>query len=133
MDDNVNYLPAKKNSPEKDWENEIKAELKKRGAWYLKYWGGGIYTRRGVPDLLVCYKGRFIAIEVKSDVGEISPVQRSEMAKIEEFGGIGIFSRPNDKNALWAVFDALDANLEPPHHTEVEKLPKTKQKKPSPV
>ena len=119
----------KKLGPEKLWENEIKHELKKRGAWWIKYWGGGVYTRKGVPDLLVCYKGRFIAIEVKSDTGEISDAQRSEMAKIEEFGGIGVFSRPNNKNALWSVFDALDAKLEPPRHTEVAKLPKTKKKK----
>lgn len=119
---------AVKVGPEKQWENEIKKHLKKRGAWFLKYWGGGTYTRKGVPDLLVCYKGRFVAIEVKSDTGKISPEQRQEMAYIEGSGGIGIFSRPWHKDSLWAIFDALDKGVEPPRHTEVSKpSPKDRQ------
>ena len=33
--------------PEKEFENQIKAFLKEQGCWYIKYWGGGGYTKAG--------------------------------------------------------------------------------------
>ena len=122
-------MATKRIGPEKAYENEIKEELKKRGAWFVKYWAGAMYTRSGVPDLLVCYKGQFIAIEVKGDQGTISDLQREEMAKIEAAGGIGRFSRPYNKNALWALFDALDAKLQVDQHGEDDKPKKTTRKR----
>lgn len=115
----------KKDHKEKYYENKLKAWLKHRGAWLLKYWGGGVYTRAGVPDLLVCYKGRFVAIEVKGPHGRISDAQRAEMAAIEEAGGIGVFYYPGAETAIDRIFDMIDAGLEPPRHTE----PETKAKK----
>jgi hypothetical protein len=114
---------------EKYYENKLKAWLKHRGAWLLKYWGGGVYTRAGVPDLLVCYKGRFIAIEVKGDNGRISDAQRGEMAQIEAAGGVGIFYFPGMENAVDRIFDMIDAGLEPPQHTEPEKKTRTRKEK----
>ena len=38
---------------EKILENRVKEFLKSEGCWLVKYWGGGSYTRAGVPDLLV--------------------------------------------------------------------------------
>ena len=112
--------PRKKHK-EKYYEDKLKAWLKHRGAWYIKYWGGGVYTRAGVPDLLVCYRGRFIAIEVKGEHGRISDAQRAEMAQIEAAGGIGIFYFPGMENAVDRIFDMIDAGLEPPQHTEPER------------
>ena len=51
---------------EKNFENKVKDFLKKEGCWYVKYWGGGQYTKKGVPDILACCNGRFIGIEVKA-------------------------------------------------------------------
>lgn len=80
--------------PEKKYEEKLKRWLKKKGAWYVKYWGGGVYTRTGVPDILVCFKGRFIGIEVKSDSGRLSPEQKEQLALIKQAGGITMVSRP---------------------------------------
>ncbi len=41
---------------EKNFENKVKAFLKDKGAWVLKYWGGAAYTKSGIPDLLVCFR-----------------------------------------------------------------------------
>lgn len=49
--------------PETKLQKKIAARLRERGAWVTKI-HGGIYSS-GVPDLLVCYRGRFIAMEVK--------------------------------------------------------------------
>lgn len=44
-------------------------------------------TKRGVSDLLVCYKGRFVAIETKDDTGAPSPHQLKFILKVREAGG----------------------------------------------
>lgn len=44
-------------------ENILEA-LRKRGARPVKQYGC-IYTEAGMPDLLICYKGRFICMELK--------------------------------------------------------------------
>lgn len=41
----------------------------------------------GVPDILVCYKGQFIAFEVKTPTGRVSPIQTYQIEQIEAAGG----------------------------------------------
>jgi hypothetical protein len=49
--------------------------------------------RSGVPDLLICYRGRFVALEVKTLTGDIKPLQRHTIDEIRRCGGIGEFVR----------------------------------------
>ena len=44
-------------------------------------------NERGVPDLLLCYNGKFIALEVKSDTGRASNIQQAQMQRIRKAGG----------------------------------------------
>lgn len=81
---------------EKQFENKIKAYLKNKGAWFIKYWGGGGFTKAGIPDILCCYKGRFIAIEVKAPNGKASELQLFNLKKIEEAGGKAFLLYPKD-------------------------------------
>lgn len=81
---------------EKQFENKIKTYLKNKGAWYIKYWGGGGFTKAGIPDILCCYKGRFIAIEVKAPNGKASELQLFNLKKIEEAGGKAFLLYPKD-------------------------------------
>lgn len=125
--DNIIKVDKKKRHKEKYYENKVKEYIKSRGGWFIKYWGGGSYTRPGVPDLLCCYKGRFIAIEMKNKGGRISAIQREEMAQIERAGGIGMFVYPDDINAVVAVFKALEKGLEVKCHYETERKRKKKK------
>jgi len=50
---------------EKSFENKIKAELHNKGAWRVKFFANA-FTPSGIPDILSCYNGRFLGIEVKS-------------------------------------------------------------------
>lgn len=77
---------------EKNIENKIKAYLKSIGAYYVKYFGNS-YSQVGVPDLLVCYKGHFIGIEVKNETGKTSPLQDINIKRINEAGGISFVAR----------------------------------------
>lgn len=77
---------------EKNIENQIKKYLKSKGAYYVKYFGNS-FSQVGVPDLLVCYKGRFIAIEVKNEKGKTSPLQDYNIKAIKQAGGISLVAR----------------------------------------
>ena len=58
---------------------------------------GGRFVQFGLPgsaDILgIARGGRFIAIEVKSDRGQLSPEQRAFKAMVERFGGIYVVAR----------------------------------------
>lgn len=49
----------------------------------------GTYQRKGIPDIIVCYKGQFIGLEVKRPyIGQLSPLQRQTIASIRSAGGL---------------------------------------------
>lgn len=95
---------------EKQFENKIKRLLKERGAWFLKTFSNGI-QRAGVPDLLVCYKGRFIGIEVKAEKGVISPLQIREIVHIRKAGGYALEVRPSNLDDLIKILDEIDKEV----------------------
>lgn len=80
---------------EKPFELKLRKYLESRGHWVVKYFANG-YTKSGIPDLLACVNGRFVAIEVKGDGGYLSPLQVSTLGKIAESRGIAMVVRPHD-------------------------------------
>lgn len=81
---------------EKDLENKVKQFLKDNSCWYVKYWGGGGYTRSGVPDLLICCTGIFMAVELKAPKGAPTDLQIRQLQKIRDSGGLAILLYPKD-------------------------------------
>ena len=81
---------------EKNFEEKVKKYLDERNDWYLKYWGGGGFTKSGIPDLLVCDCGRFLGIELKANNGKPSLLQLYNLKKIREAGGIGVLLYPKE-------------------------------------
>ena len=81
---------------EKSFENRIKTFLYQERCWLIKYWGGGEYTKAGVPDILCCCKGSFLGIEVKSKSGRPSPLQIKNLRDINRSGGYAILLYPQD-------------------------------------
>lgn len=51
---------------EKDFQNEVIKFLKQHNIYYIKIWGGG-FQRAGIPDLIICLKGKFWAVELKNE------------------------------------------------------------------
>lgn len=74
--------------PEKQVENKIKDELRRRKIWFFKQHADS-YVVPGIPDLIVCYRGRFLGIEVKAPGKRYntSPVQKVQIELIEKSGG----------------------------------------------
>ena len=49
---------------------------------------GGLYGTSGIPDIIICYKGRFIGMECKLPGGRLTELQKQAIAKINRAGGI---------------------------------------------
>ena len=49
---------------------------------------GGPYGASGVPDIICCYKGRFLGLEVKLPSGKLTELQKRAIEKINRAGGI---------------------------------------------
>lgn len=66
---------------------------------------GGPYQDPGTPDLLVCYLGRFLAVEVKTPRGVASTEQLAAQDDILAAGGRAIITSSVDDVA--AVMDSI--------------------------
>ncbi len=99
--------------PEKQFENKVKDYLKKNNCWYIKYWGGGDFTKSGIPDLLTCVNGYFLAIEVKSSRGKPSELQKTQINLIRKTGGLAIILYPSMFNEFTKLVQNLkkDSNV----------------------
>ena len=80
---------------EKNFENKVKKFLKSKNIWYVKYFGNA-YSTPGIPDLICCINGLFVAIEIKSEKGKVSMLQDYNIEKIKENGGIAFVLRPSE-------------------------------------
>ena len=48
---------------------------------------GGMYGTAGIPDIICCYRGKFVAFEVKTKIGKTTALQDSVINKIQKCGG----------------------------------------------
>lgn len=86
-------------TPEKTFENKVKAFLKEQGCWFVKYWSGNAqngrkFTKDGIPDLLVCIQGSFMAIELKAENGKPTELQLWNIEQIKKAGGYAFVLYP---------------------------------------
>lgn len=79
---------------EKIFENKIKKFLDEEKCWYVKFFANG-YTRKGIPDLLCCVNGYFLAIEVKAENGKATDLQKWNIEKIKQAGGRALILKPS--------------------------------------
>lgn len=78
----------------------IKRTLDRRGAWHIKTTGVSL---AGCPDILACYRGHFLAIEVKTLVGRVHPNQQRQLELVDHAGGTAFVATSKDD-----VDDVLD-------------------------
>lgn len=86
---------------------QIKNYLKSKGTYVEKIFGGG-YQSAGVPDILCCYRGYFIAIEVKSPTGKgrLSDIQELKIKEIRRAGGVGFVA--DNLDYVKYIFNMVD-------------------------
>lgn len=74
-------------TPEGRVKAKVKALLNKYSVYYFMPATGG-YGRSGIPDIVCCLFGKFIAIECKAGKGKLTDLQTRELARIVGAGGI---------------------------------------------
>jgi penicillin-binding protein-related factor A (putative recombinase) len=77
---------------EKNIVDAIKQYLKTLPKCFFFKEHGGVYGQTGIPDLIICYKGQFIAVEVKTPTGVISEIQKHTIQKINNSDGLAIIA-----------------------------------------
>ena len=87
--------------------SKIKNYIISKGAYCEKIFGGG-FQASGIPDLIVCYKGLFIGIEVKSPTGKgrASDIQKLKISRIRSCGGIAFIT--DNFEEVKRIFEMID-------------------------
>lgn len=73
-------------TPEGKVKKRVVKILEDNGIYYFFPVTGG-FGRSGVPDIICCWNGRFLAIECKSGSAQPTKLQEKEMSKIRAAGG----------------------------------------------
>ena len=76
-------------TPEAKVKKKVVEILKQHGAYYFYPVTGG-YGRSGVPDVIACYKGRFIGIECKAGTNKPTALQQKNLTDIKLADGIAL-------------------------------------------
>ena len=63
------------------------------------------FGRTGIPDIIACYRGQFIAIECKAGKNTTTALQRRELLGIQDAGGYALVINENNIDQVTAVLD----------------------------
>jgi len=93
---------------EQDIQRKIIKYLESVGAYVVKVVAS---NKSGTPDILACYRGIFLAIEVKRPETKtnVSELQEYNIKKIKEAGGVAIVSW--DLDTVKATIDDINLML----------------------
>ena len=74
---------------ERDIGTAIRKDLASLGSDVF-FWKehGSVYGTNGVPDIICCYKGRFLGLECKLPGGRLTELQKRAIEKINRAGGV---------------------------------------------
>lgn len=90
-------------TPEGKVKKKVVDILKAAGAYYFFPATGG-FGRSGVPDIIVCFKGRFIGIECKAGDNTPTALQQRELMRIIDAGGSAFVVNEESLSALVDIF-----------------------------
>jgi len=79
-------------TPEAAVKAAVRKMLDRLGIYHFMPPGMGL-GRSGIPDIIGCYQGRFIAIECKAGKGQLTALQARELDAIKATGGFTFVAR----------------------------------------
>lgn len=95
-------------------EGAVKAKVRKilveEGVYYFSPAANG-FGRAGIPDIICCVHGRFVAFELKAGKGKTTALQEREIAAINAHGGYAMVVNENNINELKEHIQWLKANF----------------------
>ena len=99
-------MAVKKETP---LQERIQALIRRKGGYVIKQHGDMI-SEPGIPDLLACYRGIFLGIEVKVDNNTPSPQQGIHCRNIWKADGIAAVVW--DVNTVESILSYIDRWIE---------------------
>jgi len=93
-------------TPEKKVKAAVVKVLKTYGA-YCFYPVAGGFGSSGIPDIVVCYRGRFIGIECKAGKGKPTALQEKNLQQIRDSGGIALVINEENLHTVQEVLDSI--------------------------
>jgi len=93
-------------TPEKKVKQAVVAILKEFKAYYFYPVSGG-YGMSGVPDIVVCFLGRFIGIECKAGTNKPTALQEVNLNNIREQGGIALVINEDNIQLVRKILTAI--------------------------
>ena len=72
---------------ERDIVAAIMRLLKKTPRCFCWKEHGGMYGTAGIPDIIACVDGQFVAFEVKTETGRLTKLQKVTLGRIRDAGG----------------------------------------------
>lgn len=104
-----NLEKAMAKTPEKKVKDACYAVLREHGAYYFSPVTGG-FGKSGVPDIIACWRGLFLAIECKAGYNKPTLLQEKEMKAIEQAGGTALVIREDSIELLHAWFTDMETH-----------------------
>jgi Holliday junction resolvase len=89
-------------TPEAKVKKKVKKILDDLGAYHFSPMMDG-YGRSGVPDIIACYKGKFIGIECKSGDNKPTLLQLRNIEDIKRNQGLAIVINEDNIESLLAL------------------------------
>jgi Holliday junction resolvase len=94
-------------TPESKVKKQVKKILDDIGAYHFSPMTAG-FGRAGVPDIIACYKGRFIGIECKAGKNEPTLLQKHNIREIQRNNGLAIVINEGNIETLLALVKEIE-------------------------
>jgi Holliday junction resolvase len=82
--------------------------LKEHGAYYFFPAANGL-GRAGIPDIIICLHGYFLAVECKAGKGTTTALQERELQRIRNAGGVALVINEHNMDELKDVLIGVDS------------------------
>jgi len=89
-------------TPEAKVKKRVKEELDKMNVYHFSPMQNGM-GRAGIPDIIGCFDGHFIAIECKAGKGTTTALQERELTRIQNAGGYALVVNETNINQLQEI------------------------------
>jgi len=93
-------------TPEKKVKTKVKRLLEENGVYHFSPYQAGM-GRAGIPDIICCCNGRFLAVECKAGKGKTTPLQDREIEQIRSHGGVALVINENNLDELKEALEWL--------------------------
>lgn len=94
-------------TPEAKVKKKVVSAIKEAGAYYFFPVMNG-YGRVGIPDIIVCHRGYFVAIECKAGNNKPTELQLKEIEAIRQAGGVSLVVNEDNIEDVRKVLESMN-------------------------